>query len=225
MEAELGIPKNSAAEPDFLGWEVKQHAVTNFNRAEVGNITLMTPEPTSGFYGERGLEAFVRRFGYPDKRGRPDRLNFGGLHRVGERHPSTHLTLTLAGYDVGTGRIIDANGAVALVSEAGEVVAAWDFSRLLTHWTHKHAKAVYVPSQCRKEPRRQYSYGNKVRLAQGTDFLRLLKAMAKGAVYYDPGIKLEHASTGRSTHKGRSQFRVASKNIGALYQAVELVTL
>lgn len=221
----MGIPKNSVAEPDFLGWEVKQHAVTNFNRVEVGNITLMTPEPTSGYYGERGLEAFVRRFGYSDRRGRPDRLNFGGLHRVGERHSSTHLTLTLTGYDADAERIKDANGAVALVSDDGEVAAAWDFSRLLVHWTRKHAKAVYVPSQCCKEPRRQYSYGDKVRLAQGTDFLRLLKAMAESAVYYDPGIKLEHASTNRPTHKGRSQFRVASKNIGTLYQTVELVTL
>ena len=27
LEAELGIPKNSYTEPDFLGWEVKQYAV------------------------------------------------------------------------------------------------------------------------------------------------------------------------------------------------------
>lgn len=225
LEAELGIPKNSRAEPDFLGWEVKQHMVTNFDRVETGIITLMTPEPTSGFYGKHGLEAFVRRFGYPDKLGRVDRLNFGGLHRVGVQHLSTHLRLTLSGFDASTGRIIDPSGAVALVSNSGQVAAAWDFSGLLTHWTHKHAKAVYVPSQCRKEPSRRYSYGNKVRLAQGTDFLRLLKAMAGGAVYYDPGIKLEQASTKHPTHKGRSQFRVASKNIGSLYQTVELVTL
>src|ERR1039457_4469265 len=34
LEAELGIPKNSAAEPDFLGWEVKQYAVDDFERIE-----------------------------------------------------------------------------------------------------------------------------------------------------------------------------------------------
>ena len=46
LEAELGIPKNSVAEPDFLGWEVKQHSVTNFTRADSGTaITLMTPSP------------------------------------------------------------------------------------------------------------------------------------------------------------------------------------
>lgn len=81
LEAELGIPKNSDTEPDFLGWEVKQHAVSNFTRIEVGTITLMTPEPTGGFYREKGVEAFVRKFGYADKLGRADRLNFGGVHR------------------------------------------------------------------------------------------------------------------------------------------------
>jgi hypothetical protein len=47
--------------------------------------------------------------------------------------------------------------------------------------------------------------------------------LASGAVYYDPGIKLEHASTAKPAAKKRSQFRVASKNITALYQTVEMV--
>lgn len=80
----------------------------------------MTPEPTGGFYRERGVEAFVRQFGYADKRERPDRLNFGGVHRVGERHATTHLTMMLPGYDAARGRITDANGCIALVSDPGE---------------------------------------------------------------------------------------------------------
>lgn len=223
LEAELGIPKNSRAEPDFLGWEVKQHSVANFERMGSGAITLMTPEPTGGFYGLRGVEAFVRRFGYADKMGRVDRLNFGGIHRSGERHSFTHLTLSLAGYDAVRGRIADADGSIALVSDSGEVAAAWGFSGLLTHWTCKHAKAVYVPSQCRREPRRQYAYGHKVRLAQRTDFLLFLKAMAAGIIYYDPGIKVEQASTAHPSHKGRSQFRIKSADIGALYDVLEMV--
>jgi len=94
LEAEFGIPKNSDASPDFLGWEIKQHTVTNFERpASSASITLMTPEPNQGFYHEHGLAAFVRKFGYADKKGREDRLNFGGVHRFGERHETTHLTL------------------------------------------------------------------------------------------------------------------------------------
>ena len=224
IEAELGIPKNSEGEPDFLGWEVKQHSVTSFARADSGTaITLMTPEPTGGFYKAQGVDSFIRKFGYADKNDKPDRLNFGGIHRAGERQPSTGLTMQLTGYDAAQDKITDAGGAIALVSDAGEVAAAWAFSGLLAHWSRKHTRAAYVPSMRRTEPHWQYAYGARVRLAQSTDGLRLLKALACGAVYYDPGIKLENASTAQAKSKKRSQFRVASKNITALYETVETV--
>lgn len=219
LEAELGIPKNSDAEPDFCGWEIKQHNVASFDRVEGGTITLMTPEPSGGFYRERGPEAFIRKFGYPDKRGVADRFNFGGVHRVGQRHESTKLKMVLTGYDTQQARITNANGCIALVSDTSEVAASWAFPKILEHWSHKHTKAVYVPSKCRAEPRRQYSYGHTVRLANRTDGLRLLAALASGVVCYDPGIKLENASTKPKT-KRRSQFRVASKNIACLYETV-----
>jgi hypothetical protein len=223
LEAELGIPKNSAAEPDYLGWEVKQYSVDDFDRIESSKpITLMTPEPDGGFYKDRDPEAFIRRFGYADKKGRVDRMNFGGRHFVGRRCTPTGLTMRLDGFDAATSKITDATGAITLVSGTGEVAASWTFSKILEHWSHKHMKAVYVPSQCHTEPRRQYTYGPKVRLAQRTDSLRLLGAFAAGTVYYDPGIKLEHASTDPEV-KRRSQFRIASKDIRALYESVEVV--
>lgn len=70
------------------------------------------------------MEAFIRKFGYADKNDRPDRLNFGGVHRAGERQPSTGLTLWLTGYDAAQGKITDAGGAIALVSDAGEAGSA-----------------------------------------------------------------------------------------------------
>lgn len=221
LEAELGIAKNSAGEPDYLGWEVKQHAVPSFKSLGAA-ITLMTPEPTSGYYKEQGVEAFIRKYGYPDKNNKPDRFNFGGIHRIGSQQASTGLTMQLMGYDATSGKIIDANGSVALVDASGEVAAAWGFGGLLAHWSRKHTRAVYVPSMRRTEPDWQYAYGAQVRLAQQTDSLRLLSALASGIVYYDPGIKLERAST-RPEVKRRSQFRVASKNIDALYETVETV--
>ena len=224
LEAELGIPKNSVAEPDFLGWEVKQYDVENFERIESAKpITLMTPEPTGGFYKEHDVEAFVRKFGYADKAGRPDRMNFGGRHFVGYACAATDLTMQLRGYDAVSNRITDAGGCIALVSVTGEVAATWSFNKVLEHWSHKHMKSAYVPSRCRKEPVRQYCYGQKIRLAEKTDPLLLLKAMASGAVYYDPGIKLEQISSTKPSFKKRSQFRVASKNISTLYQTVETV--
>ena len=55
--------------------------------------------------------------------------------------------------------------------------------------------------------------------------LRWLRAFAAGAMYYDPGIKLENASTEKAKSKKRSKFRVASKNIGTLYEKVETVVV
>jgi len=44
-------------------------------------------------------------------------------------------------------------------------------------------------------------------------------------MYYDPDMKLENVSTDKPKHKKRSQFRVASKNITALYETVETVAV
>lgn len=224
LEAELQIPKNSNSIPDFHGWEVKQYDVKNFERIETSKaITLMTPQPDGGFYTKNGVEDFVRKFGYPDQEGRADRINFGGRHYSARCCKRTALTMHLLGYDLAENKITDADGSIALVSAEGEVAAQWSFNKLIEHWSRKHAKAVYVPSNRRLLPSRQYCYGHKVRLAQITDALRLLKAFASGAVYYDPGIKVEAASTETPSHKERSQFRVAAKNVGALYEKVETV--
>ena len=79
-----------------------------------------------------------------------------------------------------------------------------------------------MPSIKRTEPRWQYAYGPRVRLAQSTDSLRLLATLASGELYYDPGVKLERISD-KPVVKRRSQFRIASKNIRALYESVEAV--
>jgi hypothetical protein len=144
LEAELGIPKNSIGEPDFLGWEVKQLSVKNFSNAG-GAITLMTPEPNGGFYSRGGVEAFIRKYGYPDKNGVPDRMNFGGVHRVGRSQPSTGLTMQLQGYDIENKRIVDAGGSIDLVDGNGDLAASWAFQGLFEHWSRKHTRAVYIP--------------------------------------------------------------------------------
>jgi hypothetical protein len=224
LEAELGIPKNSKAEPDYLGYEVKQHGVTSFDRPLSGAaITLMTPEPKLGFYAEHGVAEFIRRFGYPDRNGREDRLNFGGVHKVNQVHHLTGLRLSIIGYDPLSGKILDAKGSIALLTAEDEHAAGWSFSELMSHWTRKHAKATYVPSIARKTPSMQYAFGHTVRIAEQTDFIRLLAAFACGDVYYDPGIKLEQASSAKPKEKRRSQFRIASKNIPSLYRTVDSV--
>lgn len=224
LEAELGILPNGYSEPDFHGWEVKQHAVTNLDKPHRSVITLMTPEPTAGFYRDRGVIAFIRKYGYTDRRGREDRLNFGGLHKVGERHHLTGLTLNIDGFDPVSQKITRPDGGVILSDDAGEIAAEWKFTNILEHWQRKHSRAVYVPSMKRMNPR-QYRYGQNIRLGIGTDPIKLLQAMSAKAVYYDPGIKLENASSPNPQTKRRSQFRIDISNIESLYEIVELVDL
>ena len=226
LEAELGITPNGYSEPDFLGWEVKSYGVKKLSNPASGQpITLMTPEPTAGFYKDCGVESFTRRFGYSDKKGREDRINFGGPYKCGVKYNPTGLTLVVQGYDATTGKIANLDGGISLITDEGEAAATWHFADMMTHWNRKHAKAVYVPSIRRDEPIRQYCYGNIIQLGEGTDFHRLLKAISDGAVYYDPAIKLENASSLKPMLKRRSQFRMKLTDLAALYYQYEKINL
>lgn len=119
LEAQLGISPNGFAEPDYLGWEVKQFGVTRFPAAGAKPTTLMTPEPNGGYYTEQGAAEFVRKYGYADKSGKPDRLNFGGKHIAGKSHNLTGLTLKLVGFDSEESAITDATGMIALCDSSG----------------------------------------------------------------------------------------------------------
>lgn len=224
LEAELGVRPNGFSEPDFHGWEIKQHAVRQLTRpASGGPITLMTPEPTGGVYVEDGIQEFIRRFGYAD-RTIIDRRNFGGVHTAVKICAATSLSLTLGGYDAAKHKITDLSKGISLLDKNGEAAAMWDYRGLLSHWTRKHARAAYIPSLVRTMLKtNQYQYGGLVRLAIGTDFLLFVNAIATGAVYYDPGIKIENASSAKPVIKKRSQFRIRSANIPVLYTKVEEV--
>ena len=220
LEAELGIPHNSSSDPDFHGWEIKQHSVFDFGRPRDSVITLMTPEPTGGLYGRRGVKAFVEKYGYADVRGRPNRRNFGGIFRRGVIATRTQLTLELQGYDGSSKRIIDPAGGVALVDSRDNVAAFWRFTDVLAHWSKKHESAAYIPSITRDGTPRQYRYSSKVRLGRGTSVEHLLEAMYRGDVYYDPGIKIEGYPAAPQI-KRRSQFRIKSTLIPQLYSQME----
>ncbi|NJR20124.1 MAG: MvaI/BcnI restriction endonuclease family protein [Hyphomonadaceae bacterium] len=216
LEAELGVARNGRSEPDYLGWEIKASQVKSLSRPPTAKAqTLFTPEPNGGFYKTEGAAAFVRRYGYADRNGRDDRLNFGGVFRNKVRAQLTGLTLELDGYDAAAGKISNPSGAILLLDDAQNVAASWSFPALLALWSRKHGKAAYVPAE-KSEVDWQYRYGAEVRLAIGTDFLLFLEAVQVGAVYYDPGIKIEEASSTAPKLKRRSQFRIGSKGIVAL---------
>jgi MvaI/BcnI restriction endonuclease family len=225
LEAELGIAQNGRPEPDYLGWEIKASQVKDYLRPPTAKAqTLFTPEPNGGFYKTSGPEAFVRRYGYADRQGRADRLNFGGVFRNGVRAELTGLTLALDGYDADSHKIENPSGAIVLLDDTQEVAASWSFPALLALWSRKHGKAAYIPAE-KSDIDWLYRYGANVRLATGTDFLLFLKAVQVGAVYYDPGIKVEEASTSKPKLKRRSQFRIGSNGLNALYHTIETVTL
>lgn len=224
LEAELGIIPNGYSEPDYLGWEIKQFGVSNFARLNSRVITLMTPEPTGGIYKDEGVFNFVSQYGYEDKKGRPDRMNFGGIHRINELHSTTQLELKVIGVDQETGKIRNADGYIGLIDPNDNVAASWSFASMLVHWNRKHHQACYVPSMSQTIPSRQYCYGNEILLGERTDFSLFLNEMNKGHIYYDPGIKIENIST-KPKAKKRSQFRIKSKYIPNLYKHSEWVKL
>ena len=228
MEAQLGVIPNGTNEPDYLGWEIKQHKSPKLDQPlKGGALTLMTPEPTGGYYKIHGAEDFVRTFGYPDKNGKSDRLNFGGVHKFGQRQALTGLMLELDGFDIETGKIADINGGIVLRAADGTEAAVWYYKTLIEKWQRKHAKAAFIPSLSRKNPGPQYRYGHVIGLGEKSSISNFLTAMAKTAVYYDPGIKLEFASQPKPPRKIKkhSQFRISPKNLPELYEVFEVVNL
>lgn len=221
LEAELGITPNGYSEPDFMGWEVKQYGVNNFTKfLPKTPITLMTPEPTGGLYKDKGVSEFMSLYGYKDKSGKANRINFGGIYTSNKDfHADTGLRLIIDGYDEQTRKITDFDGSIALIDRASKVAANWSFKGMMQHWNKKHAQAAYVPSLFR-EPPPEYSYGPRILLCEQTDFILFLKAMSSGVVYYDPAIKIISGS--EPDKKRRSQFRVKQKQITELYYRSEM---
>jgi hypothetical protein len=223
LEAVLGIAANSDANPDYMGWELKSMTVEGgLSIPGSKRLTLMTPEPRGGLYREDGVIEFVRRFGYPDQNGKPDRLNFGGQFKVGVTNERTGLRLDLDGYSYtpGTtdGRITDASGGLVLRDpDTGVEAAVWRFEDLMGHWNRKHALAAYVPADVRTGGFREFRFGSNIYLGRQTDFLRFLGALALGHVFYDPGIKVENNSSPKPREKRRSQFRISFGKLNELY--------
>jgi len=217
LEAELGVLPNSESKPDYLGWELKQYKVNKFSNVEVGQITMIEPEPTGGFYKEEGAEAFIHRFGHPDKEGRPDRLNFSGRTYVGKANAGHGLRLELVGYDNRVKKITDGRGYIGLLTSSGEEAALWHFEGLIEHWNKKHARCVFVPSLLKKTDRgRMYHYCDKVRMGEGTDIQLFLSALANEQLCYDPGSKLENISN-KPRVKKRNPFRIHPRHLHQLY--------
>jgi hypothetical protein len=206
LEALLGITPNGDAEPDYLGWEIKAHSQ---NR-----VTLMTPEPSGGFYGDEGMKAFVERYGHDSIKG--DKY-FTGAHKVGIRCAATKMTMLIRGYDPTTSKILDVSGAIYLVDTDGNEAASWAFANLLTHWNRKHAFAAYVHYTAQRDPH-EYLYDSPVLMGEHTDFTKYLHALFLGLIVFDPGSKVSNPLAPKPDNKARSQFRINTRNLDHLYE-------
>ena len=214
LEALLGIKPNAKAAPDFMGWEVKAYAGSK--------VTLMTPEPNVGYYGENGAKAFVRKYGHDAG---DDVLYFTGIHRAGQVCNASGQTLRLRGFDSEKRKIVDVDGGIELIDGDQNVSAGWSFQGLIEHWSRKHSAAVYVPYAKKKTVPPEYQYNSPVLMGEGTDFTLYLGAIAAGLVMYDPGTKVMAASTKKSSVKVRSQFRIPIRNLSSLYSVFEAVEI
>ncbi|WP_250437764.1 MvaI/BcnI family restriction endonuclease [Caballeronia sp. ATUFL_F2_KS9A] len=214
LEALLDIVPNGRSAPDFMGWELKAYSGSR--------ITLMTPEPNAGFYGQHGVEAFLRKYG---RRLPGDTIYFTGSHKVGVRSQTSGHTLVIEGFDASSAKLKDVGGGIRLLDSAGDIAAEWTFSGLVEHWGRKHAAVAYVPYAKTAETPPHYYYRTPVLLGEGTEFALFLQAMVDGAVIYDPAPKLVAASGPLSRTKARSQFRISTKNLASLYRKFEAVLL
>jgi hypothetical protein len=206
LEALLGITPNGDAAPDYLGWEIKAYGKSK--------VTVMTPEPTGGFYGLSGVREFVRKYGHLFDDGA---ARFNGTHKVGIPCESTGLTLHISGFDRQHPEKLNVSGAIQLIDSDGNEAATWGFSGLLTHWNKKHAFAAYVPYTMNNDGPK-YQFNSPVLMGENTDFSKYLSALYDGAIVFDPGSSISAPINGKSLVKARSQFRTNIKQLSMLYE-------
>lgn len=230
LEAQLGILANGRAEPDFAGWEVKQHRVTKWGLAPRSPVTLMTPEPNIGEYKERGLVWFVQAYGHLAKKPntkKPGGMHFSGRHKVSaDPARSTGLRFEIIGYAPGM-KVPDLDAKIALVNRDGEIAAGWTFPSMVEHWQRKHAQAAYLGSMKRIDDQfgEQFAYDSKVKLGTGTDFFKFLNALARQDIFLDPGGSAWPTPEGTWDKHARCQFRIRHSRLSALYEEYEEVDL
>jgi len=216
LEALFGIIPNGLSAPDFMGWELKAYSGSR--------ITLMTPEPNSGFYGENGVGVFLRRYG---RHLNGDIIYFTGSHKVNIISTTSGHTLIIHGFDPKTEKITDVCGGIRLTDEQGIISAEWTFGGLIEQWGRKHAAAAYIHYEKSSTTPPNYRYGHKkpIFLGEGTNFKLFLSALASGNIIYDPASKMLNASEKKSTTKARNQFRMNVKDLHRLYLKFEAIKL
>ena len=95
---------------------------------------------------------------------------------------------------------------------------SWQISDLLTHWSRKHSRAVYVRRT--GNPRTGFTNGPYVHLGEGINWNWFHQALGNGTIVLDPAYNM--LVGGSSMVKERAQFRCTSHALAALYPSVRV---
>jgi hypothetical protein len=219
LEALLGVAANGNKAPDRHGFEVKSFSGSR--------ISLMTPTPDYGFQGKHTFRDFMARYGRPGQKD-DGSLRFVGIHRCGHIVASTGLAMRVAGFDAEKNSFeAPENVGVELYDPAtGEIAAGWSLEKLANCWNAKHANALYIRVEKRDgEEGPEYRYADRFVTGAGTDVWKLLRAIARGLLFYDPADTI-YAD---GTPKVRSQWRINASQLpdamASLYGSSEIVTV
>jgi hypothetical protein len=201
LEALLGIPMNSSSGPDHSGFELKSFQAS-------GKVSVITSEPDFGWRREHGLKEYLEGFGRPsrfDER----KLVFNGEHIAWKVNLQTGSKLVIEHWD-SIRNAPDGTGipSVLLVHEASEtVLAGWDFTTLASRWSKKHMGCIYLEYERAPDHglAERYRFGPTAYIGQCTSINRLLKALASGVVYLDPGDSLSASGELHSRMQWRSR--------------------
>ncbi len=200
LEALLGIPRNGVAAPDKYGFEIKS--------VSGSKVSVITSEADLGFRQERGVKAFVERFGRASSKTAGKQV-FNGIHRCWTPNKQTGARLEIDHWNK-TAHVPTGTGepTVLLLSAKDELMAGWSFDHLGQHWAKKHAGAAYVQTTAIHTDgdgkADAYVYGPRVCIGLGTNVVRLLESISRGTVHLDPGDRI--SDDGKA--KARTQWRV-----------------
>lgn len=208
LEALLGVSANAKKAPDRHGFEIKSFSGSR--------ISLMTPTPDLGYQGTHTFREFMERWGHPAIKEDGSR-RFTGLHKVGVVNPKSGLAMRVTGYDRENDTFGDVAGvAVELYQhQTGEIAAGWSLEKLANSWNAKHANALYISFAAQAgENGAEYRYAPRWVQGRGTDVWRLLRAIDRGIVFYDPADTIYADNKA----KVRPQWRLNSSQLEAAMQ-------
>lgn len=229
LEGLLGIVPNSNKDGDLYGIELKVHTmpkitlfttepdfglyVDDFERmittygyeASKGEWRLTGIHRANRTCKKSGLTLSVREYRPVDpENAKSDWIRDEHGERVSFAYdPSTSLTSKMNAVEV------------VLIDDAGVVAAGWSLERLMNNWGAKHNEVVYISAE--KSINRnaadldkgfmyQVLFSPNVIWCHGTSAELLLKALADGVIYLDPGHKF--VAHDRSKNKRRCQWRI-----------------